>query len=435
MKRDLPGAGTPARAQRGSSQSRTRRALAALAPALLLLAQAQAAEVSVHGFGTIGAAYLDQPEGWAYTRSLNQRSSREDLRPELDSLIGLQLNYRPSATLELVGQATAAVLDEAARPADYLDLAFVAWRPDDAWTLRLGRLNLDAYLLSDHRDVGFTYQFIRPPVEFYSRMPASLDGADVLREWFVGEAQWTAKAFIGHTSAGTGAGRLKLWPLYGLMLSRESGGLLLRISALQGRPSAGIPRLDPLLEGLRQMQLVPVPGVVAQAASMERALTTKNVRTDYLAAAAAYDRNEWLVTAEINTVKADGRPSISFTSGYVSLGRRFGPLSIFVMESVAWRRGDPLATPDWATPLAPIDAGLAQQAQALAIGATTAINRSAADQSTTSAGIRWDIGARVALKAQWDHIRTRRDGGGLWSESDNDAHEANVVAVALDFVF
>jgi hypothetical protein len=183
------------------------------------------------------------------------------------------------------------------------------------------------------------------------------------------------------------------------------------------------------------MQLVPVPDVATEAAQMQRALATKNVRTDYLAAAAAYDRNDWLVTAEINTVQVKDRANISFTSGYLSMGRRFGPLSVFVMESAARRRGAAQATPDWATPLAPIDAGLAQQAQQLAIGATTAINRSAADQSTTSAGARWDIGARVALKAQWDHIRTRRDGGGLWRGSDNGASKANVVAVALDFVF
>jgi hypothetical protein len=117
------------------------------------------------------------------------------------------------------------------------------------------------------------------------------------------------------------------------------------------------------------------------------------------------------------------------------VGRRFGPLSVYVTESVAMRRGDALEVPDWATPLEPIDAALAQQAQAIAIGATTAINRTAADQSTTSAGLRWDVTPRVALKAQWDRVRTRRNGGGLWHRSDARPAHSSVGAVALDFVF
>jgi hypothetical protein len=410
------------------------RALALLALCLTAWS-APAGELAVHGFGTIGTAYIDQPAGWAYTRSLNQRTTTDELRPDLDSVIGLQLNYRPSEQFELVAQASAAVLDDAARLTDYVDLAFLAWRPDAAWTARLGRVNLDAYLLSDHRDVGFTYQFIRPPVEFYARMPSSLDGADVVRTWMSGEVQWSVKAFVGRTSAGVGERRLRLWPLYGVMLSRESGGLLLRFSALQGRPSVGISALDPLLQGLQQIEALPVPDVAAQAAQMRQALTTQDVRTDYLAGAIAYDRHSWLLSAEINSAEVKDRANISFTTGYLSLGRRFGPLSVFLMESAAIRRGDPLDTPDWATPLTPIDPVLAQQAQMLAIGATTAINRTAADQNTTSLGMRWDLAPRLALKAQWDHVRVRREGSGLFGQSGPEPASANVAAIALDFVF
>lgn len=424
-----PGAfAQPGRARR---LARSLALLSLVVPAL----SAHCGELSVHGFGTIGAAVVEQPAGWGWTRALNQRTTTDDFRPDLDSVIGLQFNYRPSEQFEVVGQATAAVLDDAARLADFLDLAFVAWRPNAAWTARLGRVNLDAYLLSDHRDVGFTYQFIRPPVEYYSRMPSSLDGADVVRTWVAGDVHWSAKAFVGRTSAGVGDRRLKIWPLYGFMLARESGGLQLRISALQGRPSMGIPALDPLLQGLQQIQALPVPQVAAEAAQMQRALTTKEVRTDYLAGAMAYDRLDWLLSAEINSARVKDRSNISFTTGYLSLGRRFGPVSVFVMESAAIRRGDALETPDWATPLTPIDPLLAQQAQMLAIGATTAINRTAADQSTTSLGMRWDLAAHLALKAQWDHVRVKREGGGLWRQSGSGPATANVVAVALDFVF
>jgi hypothetical protein len=71
----------------------------------------------------------------------------------------------------------------------------------------------------------------------------------------------------------------------------------------------------------------------------------------------------------------------------------------------------------------------------LAIGATAAINRAAADQSTTAAGLRWDISPRVALKAQWDHVRVRREGSGLWQQAGGGPARSDVVAIAADFVF
>lgn len=393
----------------------------------------QAADLSVHGFGTLGVGYVDKPSDWAYTRSLNQRPTDSDLRADLDSVVGLQINYSLAANLELVGQASYARLREGARASDYLDLAFLAWRPDADWSMRLGRLNLDAYLLSEHRDVGFTYPFIRPPVEYYARMPSSLDGADIERVWVAGDVAWHAKAFGGRTTAGISEGRLKLRPLYGIMVSREANGLLLRFSALRARTRSG--RLDPLLDALRDIQSLPVPVVAEQAAELEAALSTRDVHTKYLAAAAAYDRNNWLLQAEVNRAWARSSSAINFKSGYVSVGRRFGPLTAFVMESAALRDYKPGPAPDWQTPLAGIDPVLAQQAQALADGATIAAGKSAGHQFTTSAGLRWDVAPRLALKAQFDHVRTRRNGDGLWHSADGRANHSSIFAVAADFVF
>jgi len=78
---------------------------------------------------------------------------------------------------------------------------------------------------------------------------------------------------------------------------------------------------------------------------------------------------------------------------------------------------------------------LAQQAQALAAGATMAINKASGHQFTTSAGLRWDISPRVALKAQFDHVRTRRNADGLWHAADGRADSSNILALAADFVF
>lgn len=405
-----------------------------LAMTLACSAPSMGAEVAVHGFGTVGAAWLDKPADWSFVREMNQRTNDARWRADVDSVVGVQVNYAPSRSLELVGQATASRMDHDAGAKDFIELAFAAWRPDPAWTVRLGRVNLDAYLYSDHRDVGFTYPYIRPPVEYYSRMPTSLDGADIGRNWMRGDAHWQAKLYAGRTSAGLGDGRLKLAPLYGITLSRESYGLLLRLSAVHARTRDAIPAMRPLLEGLQQMQALPVSEVADEAARLEASLMTGGMRTNYLAAGAAYDRNSWLFTAELNRAKVDADNS-SFTTGYLSIGRRFGPVTAFVIESAALRDAKPREAPDWITPLTPFDPLLAQQAQAIAEGATQAFNHGAGHQHTTSAGLRWDVTSRVALKAQWDHVRTRRDGHGLWRNGDGRPARSDIVAVAADFVF
>src|SRR6185369_4580125 len=390
---------------------------------------ASAADLEVHGFGTIGTAYVDKPEGWAYARSLNQRVNDNKFRLDLDSVVGVQINYQPSPTFEVVAQAAASRLDGDAEHNDYLELGFVGWHPDPDWSVRLGRVNLDAYMISDHRVVGFSYQFIRPPVEYYSRMPTSLDGADVSRTWTIDGVQWFIFKVTASTENGPGDTRLTLWPVIGLVGSRESDGLLLRISALHGRTRNDILALQPLTQALQQMRALPVPSVAMDAAQMQSALSTHGMRTNYIAAAVAYDRHDWLLTAEANRSKAKGMPWVSFSSGYISAGRRFGVISAFVTESVTHRDSAARLTPDWATPLGAFGPQLAQQAQQLAYGAAAAINTMATDQSATSVGARWDAASRLALKVQWDHIRSRNQGSALWFGANGQRGSANVVAV------
>jgi hypothetical protein len=190
-----------------------------------------------------------------------------------------------------------------------------------------------------------------------------------------------------------------------------------------------------LRDGLRQLQGLPVPEVAAEARQFEKALETRGVQTHYLAAAAGYDRHGWLLNAEANRAWARKESAINFNSGYISVGRRFGAWSAFVMESAALRDQDVATAPDWATVLAPVDPVLAQQAQALGAGAALAVNKSSAHQFTTSAGVRWDVTPRLALKAQIDRVRTRRDGDGLWLSADGRPATTHVFALAADFVF
>ncbi len=388
------------------------------------------------GFGTLGISHVNAPEGWAFTRDLAQARNARETRPDLDSRLGLQLNYTPDPTLELVGQVIATRRSEASRDSDAIEWAFAAWRPDADWTLRAGRVNLDAFLLSDHRSVGFAYPFARPPVDFYAQLPTSLDGADLTRVWDEPNGQWRAKLFAGQASVFvTDTVRLKVKPLIGAMVSHESDGLLLRASVFHARFDNEIPIASMILGSLDQISAVPLPQIQSDAMELRRRSTTQGTTATYLALGARYESNDWLLSSEYTLLRANALGS--FQAGYASVGRRIGAWTLYTVASAVKSSEAAIASPQWGALIAPV-AGpvLAAQAQYLADTAADFINTSRIVQRTVSLGTRWDASPRVALKLQWDRIHVDVNGSRAWGVDITKADATvNVGTVLLDFIF
>jgi hypothetical protein len=78
-----------------------------------------------------------------------------------------------------------------------LEWAYLRWRPWNDLDLRVGRLGLDVFLLSDYRNVGYAYPWMRPPQEFYAPLfPYHLDGADIAQRFHLGEGFLTLKSSV-----------------------------------------------------------------------------------------------------------------------------------------------------------------------------------------------------------------------------------------------
>lgn len=393
-------------------------------------------EFRFSGFGTLGVAHVDAPEGWAYKRDSTQADHAGRTRADLDTRLGLQLNYTPIRSFELVAQVVATKRNAAASGGDAVEWAFAAWRPDPDWTVRGGRVNLDAFLLSDYRNVGFAYPFVRPPVDFYAQLPTSVDGADVTRDWNIDGTQWRAKVFAGRAfTFADAASRLELQPSYGAMASREANGLLLRASAIRTRFNNEIFTAQPLLAALAPLTQLPLPEVSAQATELLGRLSVQGSSLTYLSLGTRYERHAWLASAEYTRVT--GHPTVAYSSGYASLGRRFGALTAFSTLSRVRSENSAVTAPDWDGALAPVlGPALGQQAQFVADSAATAINRFRISQGTFSLGARYDLNARCALIFQWDRIRVDPNGSRLWGgDRGLNAAQSRVASLVVDFVF
>jgi hypothetical protein len=383
-----------------------------LLAAALFAPCAHAADVpAVHfsGFGTL--AWSDQNRGDAdYVRPGQPRFSHLGL----DSNLGLQA----SGTLDDIFSGTLQVLARREYTEHYraaVEWAFVKAKLNDAVGLRVGRMALPAYLVSDSRNVGYANIAVRPPVEVYGQVPlSSLNGADLTATRAWGELTWTAQAGYGrlknHYDTATIEGRHTL----ALALALETGPLTVRLGHVRTDLTlTGSEGLAGVLAALRQFGFAPL------AERLDP--TDKNAR--FTGLGLSMDHHNVLLQTEIARRTTDSAVSDN-TGAYVMLGYRHGNFVPYV--SYGRLRTDSPRSDDtvpMAGPLAP-----------LALGVDAVLRGNA--QSSRTVGLRWNALPSASLKLQADFVRPDADESFLVRVQPGYAGQTvRVLTAAVDFVF
>jgi hypothetical protein len=403
-----------------------------------------ATDLRLNGFGTLGLVDVLPHDSWGFRREIDQTAHHDErLRADVDSRLGLQASWRLDPQLEFVGQLVLKPRAHEAADDESLAWAFAAWRPAPAWELRVGRTSPDLFLLADVRNVGFAYPWMRPSVDFYGWMPAStLDGADVSRQWQLGDARLRAKLFGGRTSVTLGSthddgdthGNVR--PLLGGTLALDANGVTIKATLAEAKTRArDTTAVVQSWTGLDTLAGLPIPGVAPQAAALRDSFPRDVFVTHYAALGLSWDANPWQLQAEISRITGNFYTSQSWY-GYASAARRFDDVTLFAMVGRAHSSHAPLSDPQWTATLTPIlGPAVAAGAQDLGAGIASDYDLAREDQRTVSMGARWDINAQVALKFQFDAVRTGAFGGGMWAYDTAAAHHASVLSAGMDFVF
>lgn len=356
---------------------------------------------------------------------------------KLDSLLGVQVNARLADSLNAAVQL---VLKD--RPSvtleESLEWAFLAWQPSDGLALRAGRLGVDFYMLSDYRNVSFAYLWQRPPIEFYGPLlPYHVDGLDLTYQFPFAGGAVLAKVFAGATRqdvelvTGAGADQLELTPLWGGSLSYESERW--RLKAGFGHVTFGrdLSYLEAtgLLPGLENPMLRSV-WPEAQGYGVDARM--KGKRIGFYSLGASFDDNTWLISGELGYLDSDWDPLSDSVSAYLSVGRRWGKLTPYVLLATIQPVTETKAL------VAPSSLALSDPALAsLYAGTLKLFEDWRADQRTLSLGLRWDVSNNMALKFQWDHSAVASDG--LWWSTSGDAGfrdtRVNLLSASLNWMF
>lgn len=162
------------------------------------LAQADDHAVKISGFGTGALTWSDNDRA-EFARPNQASGVAKNIRTGVDSNLGLQADYAVNDWLSLTAQGLVRK-DGAEQYGAELSWAFAKARISDELSVRVGRIGMPTFMISDYRSVGYAHTLLRPPGEVYSQVPLdNIDGADITWQKTIGETTVTSQLAVGST--------------------------------------------------------------------------------------------------------------------------------------------------------------------------------------------------------------------------------------------
>jgi hypothetical protein len=397
--------------------------------------EAQGPTVKISGFGT-GALTWTNTDQAEFGRPNQASGAGKSPRTGVDSNLGLQADIGVNSWLSFTAQGLVRRDAEQEYGAE-LGWAFAKARISDQASVRVGRIGLPAFMISDYRNVGYANNFLRPPVEMYSQVPFnSVDGIDLTYQHSFGDTSVTGQLAFGGAEA----------PLAGDLTARGKKMSALTVVAEHGPFTARFGRVDAtvsiygtgpsavrlgtLLGGLRQASALGLP----QLKTMADQLAADEKKASFTSVGLGLDWNDIVVQTEFAKRKVDAYVNDT-SSWYVMGGYRIDKFLPYVIQSKVKIDGTVANVVPATCPVA--SPAVCRQLAALRDGAATLpyTGVGQGESSTTSIGVRWDFYRSLALKAQIDRVKPAVGSGLLLNPAPGFNKDVTVGAVAIDFVF
>ena len=388
--------------------------------------------VKISGFGTGALTFTDTSKA-EFSRPQQASGVKKNPSTGIDSNLGLQASTQVNPWLSATVQGLVRKDVEEGFGGE-LAWAFVKAKVSDEFSVRIGRIGLPAFMISDYRNVGYANTMVRPPSDMYSQVPIdSIDGVDGIFQHSLGDTTLTAQLVYGKTTRKLNASgaivHFEFKDMVGLNLVAEHGPLTVRAGHLQGKATVtDSASLNTLLGGLR------ATGAgygFTQLAPLANALSIDDKKASFTSLGLILDHNNFLVQSEIGKRETDSYLHDT-TSWYVMGGYRFGKFLPYVSHSQLKSDGGVTNTVPASCP-AGFPAACTPTLAALSGG----VNRVSfqGEQSTNTFGVRWDFHSSAALKVQIDRVKPKNGPGLLLQPAPGFTGPVTVGAVAVDFVF
>ncbi len=393
---------------------------------------------SFRGFGTLGVAHsseenadfrggLFQPEGAGYTHEW-------DMRP--DSRIAGQISAKFNDKLSAVVQAVSQYQhDGTFKP--QIEWANIKYQVTPEIEVRVGRIALPNFMISESRFVGYANPEVRPPQELYFVASiTSNDGIDSSYSFSAGNVTNTVRAFYGSSEIDMPTGSIEADDTWGLNYTAQFGAATMRAGYVDMTLQIDVPSSDPLFAGLNGLgSMLSGFGYTAEgsaALALANKYRLEDMNVSFLSVGASYDPGAWFVNAEGLQFGGDGFLTDA-RAAYVTAGYRVRSFTPYV--SLATLKADIPFEPG--IPTAGLPDAFAGGAAGLNAGLNTTLSKFNASQSTIAAGLRWDFHRSAALKVQYEQVDLGNDSAGRMANTQPGfvpGSKFDVISIAIDFI-
>jgi len=204
------------------------------------------------GFGSLGYARITDNETVNYAVGLGSGGVNSDGAFTLDSRLAGQLNVIFTENFSATFQALSRE-DQLEKFDPKTEWAFLKYQFNNSYSLRAGRIALPIYSLSDYRQVGYAFDYVRPPEDLYAQVPLrNIDGVDLLADLSFGDYYINAQLYGGMTDTLVDKTLAAELTAFGLNLSVEYAMATVRLSHVKSRIFLDSPGLSELRSRLTQ---------------------------------------------------------------------------------------------------------------------------------------------------------------------------------------
>jgi len=373
-------------------------------------------------FGTLGLA-RSSSDSAEYVRDLSQpHGLTRDWSSKLDSVLGVQGNWRLGAQTEAVAQVISRYRYDGSHDPE-VSWAFLSHNFTPDWQVRLGRLGTEFYMLSDSRLIGYSNITVRPPPDFFVPLIFSyFDGADVSASTSVGTALLRGKLFYGRSPETTPFYGSIVWNLegstfYGGHLDLYQGPWQFRIGHSAVKFSDHEMPVSELLAPMLVANGVPAAFWDIPKLVPELGMAGKTTSFDSLGI--VYDQGPLRVQTMLGRIRHESKSYEDSLAGFVIGSYRMGSFTPYIGYSKVKSTRNQVNAPAILAPFV---------AEVLKIPHM--------DRHTLTLGTRWDFHDNMALKLQYDRVGGARDSV-MTFRGPNIAWDGrmDVLSVSLDFAF
>ncbi|GGX66066.1 hypothetical protein [Saccharospirillum salsuginis] len=297
-----------------------------------------------------------------------------------DSMVAIQamadINEKMSATAQLVGRGGDGFNTT-------FEWAYLSYEATENLELRAGRVRMPIFYYSDFLELGYGYQWVRPPVDTYNVFVTSVEGVSGTYEFYFGDLGMELAGYLGSTQGTdpeTGS-FVDFKTMRGVSLEVAAGDVSLR-GSYNTAPDATLTRIG-------------VPMAL-------------DFPAEFVSGAAVYDNGTLFSIAEYTKTINDSNLINNRIGWYASAGYRIGTVTPHLTYSVQQTESNMIN---------PLTGDPAPNAE------------NPTDIRSITGGVRWDFNIAAALKLEYTHREDNTD------DPYRGYGDADLITVAVDVVF